>query len=779
MPFTPASITGLVAGWSPDQGVTTASGFVTSWAGAWGTSNTATGAGTTNKPALVSGIGPNGQDLIKFTASDANRFTTSNISLPTTCTLVWVMGPTDISSPKQLFGSSPATNGLIRLAGTGGSAIGTMTVATSGGSNTNISLSLNPWKTMQVGAMTYDSSDAGGTARIYLRNAELAGSGVVGTGGFTLNRIGVNGTSTSPFQGYFGPIAIYNRVLNSTELGQLFSFFQPWRAENFYVSSSNGSDSNDASWNSSFPLANRTTAMAFPLFGFESILLKRGDLWRESSSTSSPSNGLSTTQRLMLGDYGTGNKPQIRASTAPILTTTTGTTYSASVATDPGVRFTGTISGTTLTASSTNGGSITVGDTVIGSGVTANTTITALGTGSGGDGTYTVNTSQTVASTAMASAPANACTGPFIFYNPAGVLTFGSNYTLGAAGQNTLSSRLSRTQGTQSTPSVGQWGWSSGTLYVNQGVALATGDIEVAVAGMTTPITANKNNWAVRNVAVLYTAKRNFSNTTASTNWLYEDCESHFPGQDGFDTDNAVTVTYNNCLSTWAGIGFVGLGNQPAGEGYSSHDGATSTFNQCQAWWNGKSGFGNGSGATIICDRCMAVGTSPFLSAGNFTAGFTTKWMNCISVVPAEVASYWPHGFTNNSGKNTVYIENCTAYSFTASGNGIFQNEPGTGGGGNIIAQNNILQGFNIGLNWQTGGTITANHNCFYANTTNYNNTSAGAGDIMADPLLNAPASYDFTLQSGSPCKGAAVALPDITVDYAGTPRPPSIGAYE
>jgi hypothetical protein len=40
---------------------------------------------------------------------------------------------------------------------------------------------------------------------------------------------------------------------------------------------------------------------------------------------------------------------------------------------------------------------------IAGSGVTAGTTITALGTGSGGAGTYTVGTSQSVSSTAITS----------------------------------------------------------------------------------------------------------------------------------------------------------------------------------------------------------------------------------------------------------------------------------------------------------------------------------------------------------------------------------------
>lgn len=66
--------------------------------------------------------------------------------------------------------------------------------------------------------------------------------------------------------------------------------------------------------------------------------------------------------------------------------------------------FSGAISTTTLTVSSyvaTNGGALGIGSVISGVGVTAGTYITALGTGTGGNGTYIVSDSQTVASIAM------------------------------------------------------------------------------------------------------------------------------------------------------------------------------------------------------------------------------------------------------------------------------------------------------------------------------------------------------------------------------------------
>lgn len=57
--------------------------------------------------------------------------------------------------------------------------------------------------------------------------------------------------------------------------------------------------------------------------------------------------------------------------------------------------------GGTLTVGGTVTGTFAVGDTVSGSGVTAGTYITALGTGTGGAGTYIVTPSQTASSTAI------------------------------------------------------------------------------------------------------------------------------------------------------------------------------------------------------------------------------------------------------------------------------------------------------------------------------------------------------------------------------------------
>ncbi|MGH7222478.1 MAG: hypothetical protein ACRELF_04585, partial [Gemmataceae bacterium] len=69
--------------------------------------------------------------------------------------------------------------------------------------------------------------------------------------------------------------------------------------------------------------------------------------------------------------------------------------------------FTASISGNLMTVSAIEQGAIAVGQLLSGGGVTQGTLISALGTGSGGIGTYYLSDSQNVASTLISSSPPN------------------------------------------------------------------------------------------------------------------------------------------------------------------------------------------------------------------------------------------------------------------------------------------------------------------------------------------------------------------------------------
>lgn len=67
----------------------------------------------------------------------------------------------------------------------------------------------------------------------------------------------------------------------------------------------------------------------------------------------------------------------------------------------PGAIVTASMSGTTMTVTAVSSGTLYVGQTIQGAGITVQTIITALGTGTGGAGTYTINNSQTISSQTM------------------------------------------------------------------------------------------------------------------------------------------------------------------------------------------------------------------------------------------------------------------------------------------------------------------------------------------------------------------------------------------
>jgi len=86
-----------------------------------------------------------------------------------------------------------------------------------------------------------------------------------------------------------------------------------------------------------------------------------------------------------------------------------------------GAVVTGAIAATTLTVSAVTSGALAVGQTISGAGVTGGTTITALGTGTGGAGTYTVSVSQTVASTTVTAVGPTYAAGTDYELSPGGI----------------------------------------------------------------------------------------------------------------------------------------------------------------------------------------------------------------------------------------------------------------------------------------------------------------------------------------------------------------------
>ncbi|MDE1007006.1 MAG: DUF3383 family protein [Paraburkholderia fungorum] len=126
---------------------------------------------------------------------------------------------------------------------------------------------------------------------------------------------------------------------------------------------------------------------------------------------------------------------------------------------------TGSIAGTTLTVASVTSGAVAIGQVLTGTGVTAGTKVTGFLTGSGAAGTYTVDTSQTVASTTITGTPA------------AVAVTFDS-----------LSSGFVITSGITGPTSTAAY--ATGTLAASLNLTQSTGAVLSQGAGIATPATA-------------------------------------------------------------------------------------------------------------------------------------------------------------------------------------------------------------------------------------------------------------------------------------------------
>ena len=126
--------------------------------------------------------------------------------------------------------------------------------------------------------------------------------------------------------------------------------------------------------------------------------------------------------------------------------------------------FTGSISGTTLTVTAMTNGTITVGCAIAPSPTGAYAIVTALGTGTGGVGTYTLSGSFTQASTTMAAVapvtPGN------IGWSAMSSWAASTAYSAGTLIRQTMASAV--IQGTISTTILTVTSVQSGTITIGQ-----------------------------------------------------------------------------------------------------------------------------------------------------------------------------------------------------------------------------------------------------------------------------------------------------------------------
>jgi len=244
--------------------------------------------------------------------------------------------------------------------------------------------------------------------------------------------------------------------------------------------------------------------------------------------------------------------------------------------------FTGSISGTTLTVTLLKSGSLAVGQSLFGVGVLNETVITALGTGTGGTGTYTINNTQTVSSEQMnSSAVAAIITASMSGYTLTvtgvtsgtlypGQTIQGAGVTAGtiitALGSGTVLSQTIATAGTgyavNDTVTVlgGVYGTSPATYTVSSiGASGAVTGLTVTSAGNYTSVPANNVSTSSSGAGTGLTLTLTFgtgtggtgtyvisSSQTVSSETMYALNFSIMPTSDGaFSSANTVDIVDN------------------------------------------------------------------------------------------------------------------------------------------------------------------------------------------------------------------------------------------
>lgn len=273
----------------------------------------------------------------------------------------------------------------------------------------------------------------------------------------------------------------------------------------------------------------------------------------------------------------------------------------------PGGIFSGTATqaGNTLTIDTVVSGAVHVGDTVVGAGI-GPAVITAFLTGTGGTGTYTVDTTETVtpAEAITVSSPAtvtwDAQRAAFLINSP----TTGADSTLDSFATGTLAAGLN--------------------LQAAQGAVLSQGADVATPAAVLGDVVNQTQNWALFMTLTEYDtdAKVAFANwaNTSNQRYAYVGWDTDIlPTQGAAPTSFAVlTRTYNGRIAHW---GLAGANGARAKAAFWC--GAAASINFAEA--NGRITFAYKSQAGLVPDVTDATIATNLLANGyNFYGAYAT-----------------------------------------------------------------------------------------------------------------------------------------------------------
>ena len=834
MAFDPSQLSNLTLAWDPTTGVSVTGTNITSISGAYGTAVSLSATGSTNV-VFESAIGPTGQNLTYWNATQKLSFTAETFTawtmmavVQSTTTSAFLVGHSTDNTSEYIDFPPVTTELFIRR-------LGHMVVT--------LPLPQALPKGLCIVTVTCDGA---GNAQAWLNGVPGTAvndpANLVGT--MTFDQLGAAGSATGTLSGLMGPLMFYNRVLSATEISNLYFYLLPWLPTQYYVSAFLGADINLAPWNPRTPYQTINRAIAATSLPGTRISVRSGEIYREDFLVEGP-NGTATQPIILSGsDWGSSsvsnglsgrNKAEIRHSTAPALTLVSGTTYAAG----PAVPVNSSFPGDYTHCLPHNymyyipGGFIQFGAQYVGGFAGVGTNPHALGPQamvclaipkfssnvvrmtltSVQDILTVVNNGSGKLRMTMAST-ARYTTGHTVFVNSptnnTGVqdtVTVVNGTTLDFINTAYNSVLVNLIGGSvidltiQNAPLVGEFGIDmlgvGGTVdqpYVNLGVALSVGDIEIP----------NQTIWQMRWDASYWQTSDIISCFATSlvfgAGHIWDHHENNFSTNDCFDlkaneTGSLVTCTLSNSFVMYGGRNGNAYPSHPDPAGFGISAIAENwTFIHCA-----QTSFPLGTQSNIlVIDRCLGVGEGlRFARQGDAAIPFvgSCTLTNSLIIVPNNMTGInsndpmgAPYGVSHEGGPAPLTLINNTIVCLSpyAGSIGILMHD-GVGLSGltadpaaAVTAYNNIIYGFATGIDNLSSTIWTGDYNCVHGCTTPYSGVTAGAHDTSADPLFSSfPSGLD--LLPASPVATSAFLAVSPSTDFTGSARRPqtAIGALD
>lgn len=571
----------------------------------------------------------------------------------------------------------------------------------------------------------------------------------------------------------------------------LFIPFTVTHAEDYYVDATGGSDANTgtstaAAWQT---ISKVNSAVLQP---GDNVYFKRGETFvgtlavAESGATGNP---------ITFGAYGSGTKPMIAPSSGRAITIV-GVSYvdieniQATNPTNDIVFFNTSPSNITFTnfeiSTSSGSGFYFYGGTITGITIrnaTSTNVTTAFNLATAvTNSTFTnlyVSTSSNAGLNTSSTGISDVLIEDSVFEGNQDGIKFGSLSSITISNsviQNNISYGINRAAG-----------GTAGTITIQDSILSSNGNSGFLTNGTTNTVyflnsTSTLNSYRGLDLSA--------PNITISTSTLKDNV------RDGLYITNGTTVTVLNSIFDNNGTGETGSGNGIFVGGSGTTTISESTFSN-----NHFDGIGGGGTAYIECNSCT-ITSNGVDGIGGDGDGFSLHDSSTGMLLNSIISDNKKGGVVNITASNIEIYNNL--FTHTSSGtvpviyltdsavaniyNNTFINLSQEGSAitpqdsASSTIRNNIVYGFNIGINENTSGTFSESNNyAFNVGTTPFQSfTPDSTSSSTTDPLFTNVGSGDYTLQSTSPAINTGTTT-SRTTDYAGNTiyGVDDIGAYE